>query len=114
VGVSDYRMTLRRIAVRDDTVVEWMQSDHDGPSAEATLDYRACGLVRIAALIAAGGSVPSYRRAAELARLGGATPEEIVAVLAAVAPTVGVDRSVAEAPKLGLALGYDVDDALDA
>jgi len=106
-------MTLRRIAVRDETIVEWMQSDHDGTSAVAKLDYRMCGLVQIAALIAAGGSVPSYRRAVELARLGGATPDEIVAVLAAVAPTIGVDRSVREAPKLGLALGYDVDEALD-
>ena len=111
--MSDYRTTLRRIAVRDETIVEWMQAEHEVTSAVAKLDYRVCGLVRIAALIAAGGSVPSYRRATDLARLGGATSDEIVAVLAAVAPTVGVDRSVAEAPKIALALGYDVDEALD-
>ena len=100
---------LRRIAVRDEAVVELMRSDDANPQ----LDYRVCGLVRVAALIAAGGAEPSYRWAVDVARLGGATPDEIVAVLVAVAPTVGVDRSVAAAANLGMALGYDVEAALD-
>ena len=107
--VGDHHETLRRIAVRDDSVVKSMQSDVV-PSA---LDYRACGIAQIAALVAAGGSEPSYRRAVEIALLGGATPEELVAILLAVAAPVGIDRAVAAAPRLGLALGYDVSAAVD-
>lgn len=43
----------------------------------------------------------------------GATVEEIVGVLIAVAPTVGVARIVSAAPELALAVGYDIDSALE-
>jgi hypothetical protein len=111
--MASYQETLRKIALRDESIVQHMQSDHPPTAETARLDSRACGLVRIAALVTSGGSQPSYRQAAQLALLGGATETEIVAVLIAVAQTVGVDRSVMEAPKLGLALGYDVDAALE-
>ena len=40
--------------------------------------------------------------------------QEIVGVLIAVAPTVGLARVVSAAPELALAIGYDVDAALEA
>jgi 4-carboxymuconolactone decarboxylase len=43
----------------------------------------------------------------------GATYDEIVGTLIAVMPIVGVARVVAAAPNLGLALGYDVGEALE-
>jgi len=43
----------------------------------------------------------------------GASHEEIVGTLIAVLPTVGVGRVVTAAPNLGLAMGYDVTDALE-
>jgi 4-carboxymuconolactone decarboxylase len=43
----------------------------------------------------------------------GASYDEIVGTLIAVMPIVGVARVVSAAPKLGLALGYDVSAALE-
>ena len=43
----------------------------------------------------------------------GATAAEIVDVLVGVVPIVGLPCVVAAAPKLAMALGYDVDDALE-
>ena len=51
--------------------------------------------------------------AIESALEAGATEQDIVGVLAALLPTLGPDRVVAAAPSLGLALGYDVDEALE-
>jgi alkylhydroperoxidase/carboxymuconolactone decarboxylase family protein YurZ len=43
----------------------------------------------------------------------GATPEEIVEVLVAIVPTVGLPRAVLAAPSVAMALGYDLADALE-
>ena len=51
----------------------------------------------------------SVRATVELATAAGATDDEIVGVLLAIAPAVGNARVVGVAPSLGLALGYDFD-----
>lgn len=51
----------------------------------------------------------SVRLLVELADRAGASQEEIVGVLLAIAPVVGQARTVAVAPRLALALGYDVE-----
>jgi hypothetical protein len=43
----------------------------------------------------------------------GATAAEIVDVLVGVVPIVGLPCAVSAAPRLALALGYDIDDALE-
>lgn len=65
-------------------------------------------LVRLGALLALGAATTSLRRTVELAQGAGATEAEIVAVLVAVAPAVGLARVVAIAPKLASAIGYDM------
>ena len=77
------------------------------------LDERTSALVRLGALISAGSSLPSYRRTIAAARVAGATPDEMVATLIAVAPTVGLSRVVSAAPSIALVLGYDIDAALE-
>ena len=88
-----------------------------GPGATgvglAELDPRTVALVRLAALVAVGGAVPSYGAEADAAVSAGATAAEIVDVLVAVIPIVGLPRVVAAAPQLAMALGYDTDDALE-
>jgi alkylhydroperoxidase/carboxymuconolactone decarboxylase family protein YurZ len=74
------------------------------------LDPRTLALVRLAALVAVGGAVPSYGAQADAAVDAGATVDEIVDVLVGVIPVVGLPCVVAAAPKLALALGHDVDD----
>ena len=64
-------------------------------------------LVRLGALVAVGAATASLRRTVQLALAAGATETEIVGVLVAVAPTVGLARVVATAPKLAIAIGYD-------
>jgi hypothetical protein len=49
----------------------------------------------------------------ERAHRCGATDDEIVGCLVAVLPVVGVARVVSAAPKLALALGFDVEAALE-
>lgn len=66
-------------------------------------------LVHLAGLLAANGSTTSLRWAVELALQAGARDEEIVEVLATVAAVVGSARVVAAAPRLALAIGYDIE-----
>ena len=62
-------------------------------------------LVRIATLIALDAPPASYGRQVAIALESGASPEDILGVLRAVAPQVGTARVVAAAPELMLALG---------
>jgi len=48
-----------------------------------------------------------------MALASGATVDEIVGVLIAVAPTVGLARVVSAAPEVAVAIGYDIDAALE-
>jgi alkylhydroperoxidase/carboxymuconolactone decarboxylase family protein YurZ len=111
--VSDHEETLRKLAVRDDAYVDRLLSDGRASEAASALDRRTSALVQIGALIALDATPPSYMDAVEEARTHGASCDEIAGCLVAVLPTVGVARVVSAAPKLALALGYDVDAALE-
>lgn len=76
------------------------------------LDGKSVALVRLAALIAVGGAVPSYGAQADAALDAGASADEIVDVLVAVIPILGLPSVVAAAPRLAMALGYDTEAAL--
>lgn len=81
---------------------------------EASLDTKTMTLVRLGALVAAGGgAVPSYGQLADDALSAGASVEEIVDVLLGVLPLIGPARVVAAAPALALALGFDTEDLPD-
>src|SRR6195952_3579880 len=72
------------------------------------LDARTFALVKIAALIALDAPPASYAWQVGNALNDGATPEDILAVLRAVAPQVGGPRVVAAAPEIMLALGLSL------
>jgi 4-carboxymuconolactone decarboxylase len=55
----------------------------------------------------------TYQWATQVALAAGATDEEIVGTLIAVTPVAGVTRAVWAAPELALALGYDIDEAVE-
>jgi alkylhydroperoxidase/carboxymuconolactone decarboxylase family protein YurZ len=69
------------------------------------LDARTFSLVKIAALIALDAPPASYAWQIANALEEGATPEDILGVLKAVAPQVGGPRVIAAAPEIMLALG---------
>jgi 4-carboxymuconolactone decarboxylase len=77
------------------------------------LDPKTLALVRLAALVAVGGTLPSYGAQADVAVSAGASAAEIVAVLVGVVDVVGLPRVVAAAPRLAMALGYDTDEAFE-
>jgi alkylhydroperoxidase/carboxymuconolactone decarboxylase family protein YurZ len=110
--VEDYKVTLRKLTLRDDGFIDAVLEEHASP-APSGLDPRAHALVRIAALIAMDAAPPSYMSAVSAGLDAGLSREEIVGTLVAVTPVVGVARVVSAAPNLGLALGYDVAEALE-
>jgi 4-carboxymuconolactone decarboxylase len=75
-----------------------------GPES-SHLPATTIALVRIATLIALDAPPASYGRQVTSALEAGASAEDILAVLRAVAPQVGAARVVAAAPELMLALG---------
>jgi alkylhydroperoxidase/carboxymuconolactone decarboxylase family protein YurZ len=77
------------------------------------LDAKTRALVCLAAHVALGGSDDVYDGAVETAITSGASPDEIIGVLYAVAPAVGAARVVSAAPHLASAMGYDIDRALE-
>jgi len=77
------------------------------------LDPKMRALVRLAAYVALGAPARAYERAVRAAARSGASPDEMIGVLVAVAPAVGVARVVSAAPKLASAMGFDVDRAME-
>jgi 4-carboxymuconolactone decarboxylase len=107
----EYKEHLRRLAVHDDTLVGSLAAN--GTPRVLALDERTTGLVRVAATIALDAASASFQHAVTCALAAGATRDEIVATLEAVTPVTGTSRVVASASKIALALGYDVDEALE-
>jgi 4-carboxymuconolactone decarboxylase len=105
----DHTDLLRRLSLHDKRFMAGFLGGAGPPSPG--LDPRTLALVRLAALVAVGGAVPSYGAQADDAVDAGATDAEIIDVLVGIIPVVGLPCAVAAAPKLALALGYDVDDA---
>ena len=70
-------------------------------------------MLQIAALIALDAPLSSYRPVVEVAQRLGARLDDLLAVLIAVAGTVGSARIVSAAPLIALAAGYDVEEALE-
>ena len=111
--MQDYQVTLRKLAVRDDRYIDGLLQAESASPTLSGIDERSHALVRIGALIAMNASPAAYMDSVNAALRAGASHEEIVGTLIAVLPTVGVGRVVTAAPNLGLAMGYDVADALE-
>ena len=108
----DHTEQLRRLAINDAGFTDHCLRGADaGP---AGLDPKTLALARFAALVAVGGSGPSFGAHADAAVSAGASAAEIVDVLVGVVPTVGLPRVVAAAPKVGMALGYDINGDAEA
>jgi 4-carboxymuconolactone decarboxylase len=100
---------LRRLALADERSLRSALAD-PGIPGPSDLDPKAQALVTLGALLSVGAATASLRSTVELAYAAGATDDEILGVLLAIAPAVGHARVVAVAPQLALALGYDIDE----
>jgi hypothetical protein len=104
---------FRRLTIGEPASVEWL-GDGGGPDRVVRLlDARTEALLRISALIAIDAPASSYRSAVEVAQRAGARLDDLLAVLLAVAGTVGSARVISAAPRIALAAGYDVEAALE-
>ena len=91
-----------------------MGHDTTGPIDPYGLNERTAALACLAALVAMHAGPSSYQRCVDRALAAGATVDDVIDTLKVVAPTVGLARVVTAVPGLALALGYDIDAALEA
>ena len=110
--MDEYKQHLRRLAVHDNALLDALAVEGGAPTT-SVIDEKTAALVRLAATIAVDAAPHSFQHAVALALAAGATSDEIVASLEAVTPVTGAARVVQCAPKVALALGYDVDAALE-
>ena len=105
---TDTHKTLSGIAVGDADILETAIGLREFGREATGLEGRAYSLVKIAALIALDAPPASYAWQIANALEEGATPEDILGVLRAVAPQVGGPRVMAAAPEIMLGLGLSL------
>jgi 4-carboxymuconolactone decarboxylase len=96
LAMSNPELILEGLEARED----WQR--------KSGLDPRSFSLVKIAALVALDAPPASYLWQVGTALDAGCTPEELVGVLHAIAPQVGMPKIVAAAPELMVALGLEL------
>lgn len=113
VNASGTEDLLRRLAAGDDRALRSVLATAPAGSSDVgrprALSPATSALVHLAGILAVGGSTTSLRWAVDLATHAGSQAEEIVEVLATLSAVVGSARVVAAAPRLALALGYDIE-----
>jgi 4-carboxymuconolactone decarboxylase len=107
--VDEVERVLRHLALNDEASVERVLVSGTDRGHPAALAPKVEVLVELGALLALGGATTSLRATVRRATEAGASDAEIVDVLVAVGPAVGLARVVAAAPRLATALGYDLD-----
>jgi len=113
-AMAKHEDALRCMALGDERYVKDVLAMQLTNVDASGLDPKTHALVRLGALIALDASQSSFQWNAATALASGATVDEIVGVLIAVAQTVGLARVASAAPAVALALGYDIDAALEA
>src|SRR4051812_15726347 len=111
--MTEYQERLRSLALNDESFVRSVLGMGQHAPPDSRLDAKTHALVALAALLTTGATSSAYSLRTEAALAAGANFDEIVGILLAVAPEVGAGRVVSAAPELGLALGYDVEAALE-
>jgi 4-carboxymuconolactone decarboxylase len=107
--VDEVERLLRRLALNDEESVGMVLAGGVDDASVAVLRPKVHLLVRLGALLAVGAATSSLRATVDRAIEAGATEAEIVGVLVSVAPAVGLAQVVSTAPRLALAIGYDIE-----
>ena len=109
--MDDRETMLRRITLSDPRLLtgptEPIPNRHG-----TTLDARWQTLVRLGALLASEPSSAALQQVVDEALALNITRDEIVMALVCLLPTIGLRQAAAVAPQLGIAIGYDVEEAL--
>jgi 4-carboxymuconolactone decarboxylase len=102
------REALAGLAMGDVSVLGETLELREAAQGASGLDPRSFALVKIAALVALDSPPASYLWQTTSALDAGATPQQILGVLRAIAPQVGGPRVVAAAPEIMVALGLSL------
>jgi alkylhydroperoxidase/carboxymuconolactone decarboxylase family protein YurZ len=105
---------LRRLALHDERLIESLLAMNVSDVENSGLDPRTHALVRLGALVVMGGDPVSFHWSVGSAMAGGATKDDIVGTLIAVAPIGGLTGVISATPEIALPIGYDIDAALEA
>jgi alkylhydroperoxidase/carboxymuconolactone decarboxylase family protein YurZ len=108
-SVDEVERLLRRLALNDEESVGMVLTNDIRDQPGSGLAPKVELLVRLGTLLALGGATASLRRAVDRAREAGASDAELVGVLIAAAPAMGLARLVAVAPRLAAAIGYELE-----
>jgi 4-carboxymuconolactone decarboxylase len=111
---SEAQDLLSRLAANDERSLQALlvptpESAGGGVVPALALDRRTRGLVRLGALIAVDACTASLRWAVELASSTGVDDEAVLGALLAAASAAGSAQVVSSAPRLALALGFDLE-----
>jgi 4-carboxymuconolactone decarboxylase len=111
---SEPEQLLRRLSIGDQTLLRSVltptpEFGSSAPLAGQGLDRQLRALVRVAALLVVGAPTATLHWAVELALSTGASAEAVVDVLVATAGQAGAAQVVSSAPRLALALGFDLE-----
>ena len=107
--MDEVERLLRQLALNDEPSVREVLATGNDRATATRLDQKVGLLVRLGALLTLGAATSSLRVTVEQAIQAGASEPEIVDVLVTVGPAVGLARVVAAAPRLAVALGYDLE-----
>ena len=115
-----HQEALRRLALNDEGFVASILTRYSGVAmvavedeAASSIDDRTRRLVDLAAVIAVGSGPVGIDAAVNAAFGAGATADDVVEVLFAIAPVVGTGRVVSCAQHVAAAIGYDLDGELE-
>jgi alkylhydroperoxidase/carboxymuconolactone decarboxylase family protein YurZ len=104
---------LRKLTIIDDGFVENPAGLGLCLTGPKDLDARTAALVRVAALAAIGSPAVCLEWSATRALAAGATEDDVIGVLLAIAPVAGLGCVVSAVPGVSDALGYDVETVLE-
>jgi 4-carboxymuconolactone decarboxylase len=104
---------FRRLAIGDPALVAAI-SEPGGELGNFRLPEQTEALIRVAALVPIEAPQSSYQTAVGAAMRTGATLDDLLATLVAVAASAGSPRVLAAAPRIALAAGYDAEAELES
>jgi len=109
--MDDRETMLRRMSLSDPRLLTG-PSESVPSRGRSALDPRWQTLVRLGALLATDPSSPALQQVVDEALALNITRDELVQALVCLLPTVGLRQAASVAPRLGIAIGYDVEEAL--
>ena len=108
-----FQDTLRQLAMIHEGFVQDKARLGLDPARTSALEPKTAAWLLVAAAVAIGSPAVCLEWSAGRALAAGASEDEIAEVLLVIAPVAGLSRVVSAAPDVAIALGYDVETALE-